>query len=162
MALAKPAGFAFRLLILDAFSPHELQPGRRRLREDWRDIGDVREHASELTCCGEVQNEVAIVQRVAAGDFVGPSFDKIDIGQVFVVVVRTKAEQIDSEVLGRVPIRVYCVGLTGDTQNFAGLIPGRSWENCVRSLASSASDIRNRDCAEALLRRIGETGQQSG
>ena len=120
MALAKPAGFAFRLLILDAFSPHELQPGRRQLREDWRDIGDVREHASELTCCGEVQNEVAIVQRVAAGDFVGPSFDKIDIGQVFVVVVRTKAEQIDSEVLGRVPIRVYCVGLTGDTQNFAG------------------------------------------
>src|SRR5467141_899585 len=73
MALAKPAGFAFQLLILDTFSPHELQPGRRRLREDWRDIGDVGEHASELTYCGEVQNEVAIVQGVAAGNFVGPS-----------------------------------------------------------------------------------------
>src|SRR5258708_19443846 len=118
MALAKPAGFAFRLLILDAFSPHELQPGRRRLREDWRDIGDVREHASELTCCGEVQNEVAIVQRVAAGDFVGPSFDKIDIGQVVVVVVRTKTEQIDSEVPGPAPIPAYSPGLTSHTHNF--------------------------------------------
>src|SRR5258707_11981293 len=112
MALAKPAGFAFRLLILDAFSPHELQPGRRRLREDWRDIGDVREHASELTCCGEVQNEVAIVQRVAAGDFVGPSFDKIKIGQVFVLVVWTKNQPNKYGVLGGVPLRVYFVRLS--------------------------------------------------
>src|SRR5258706_10730293 len=109
MALAKPAGFAFRLLILDAFSPHELQPGRRRLREDWRDIGDVREHASELTCCGEVQNEVAIVQRVAAGAFVGPSFDKKDIGPVFAVVVRKKTAQNESGVFAPLPIRVYFV-----------------------------------------------------
>ena len=57
-------------------------------------VRNVGKRSRELTLARKIQNNVLVVQRITARNFLRPSFDKIDIDQGLVVVARAQAKQI--------------------------------------------------------------------